>query len=279
MIQEPEIKLEDILKLDDEDFNQDNVCVVTGVSSGIGRAVALAAMVNNLTVVGLDVDAEKAHKTLETASRLGGGGERMLYLETDLTNSEDIEYAVKKAGEEGHIKYLANIAGIQRINLLEDFLMRDYDLMQSIMLRAPFYLSSLCIPRMKKNGGGVIGNMASIHAHVCTEGKPAYNVMKYGLIGLTHTLAAEGKGKIRSFSVSTGFVHTPLAVGQVPVQAEKLGMAEEEVIEKKFLGKSKVPRMMNPIEVANLFIFGFSHHSTYLNGGDLLYDGGMVKTY
>jgi 3-hydroxybutyrate dehydrogenase len=279
MIKEPKIKLENILKLDDKNFNQDNVCIVTGVSSGIGRAVALAAIANNLTVVGLDINDKEADITLEIAFKLGEGKERMLYLETDLTKDKSILCAVKRASEEGKITYLANIAGIQHIDSIENFPMEKYDLMHRIMLRAPFYLSKLVIPYMKENDLGVIGNMASIHAHICTLKKSAYNLIKFGLKGLTQSIAAEGEGKVRSFSVSTGFVHTPLAVDQVPDQAEQLGMTEEEVIEKKFLGRSKVPRMMNPVEVANLFIFGFSHHSTYLNGGDLLYDGGIVKTY
>jgi 3-hydroxybutyrate dehydrogenase len=88
------------------------------------------------------------------------------------------------------------------------------------MLRAPFYLSKLTIPHMKKSsdGTGVIGNMASIHAHICTLNKPAYNITKFGLRALTQSIAAEGEGKIRSFSVSTGFVKTPLALRQIPAQ-------------------------------------------------------------
>jgi 3-hydroxybutyrate dehydrogenase len=149
------------------------------------------------------------------------------------------------------------------------------------MLRAPFYLSKLIIPHIKKsrNGSGAIGNMASIHAHICTVNKPVYNITKFGLRALTQSIAAEGQGKIRSFSVSTGFVKTALALKQIPMQAKQRGITPKEVVQEVMLGNSRVKEMMTPVEVANLFIFGFSRFAKYLVGGDLLFDGGMVLTY
>lgn len=149
------------------------------------------------------------------------------------------------------------------------------------MLRAPFYLSKLVISHMKKsrNGTGVIGNMASIHSHICTKNKSAYNITKFGMRALTQSIAAEGEGKIRSFSVSTGFVKTPLTMMQIPAQAKQRGITQEEVVRDVMMGSSKIKEMMTPIEVANLFIFGFSRFANYLIGGDLLFDGGVVLTY
>jgi 3-hydroxybutyrate dehydrogenase len=159
--------------------------------------------------------------------------------------------------------------------------MDKYDLMQRLMLRAPFLLSKLCIPHMKKSapGTGVIGNMASIHAHICTKNKPVYNITKFGLRALSQSISAEGEGKIRSFSVSTGFVRTGLTLKQIPAQAEQRGISPEAVVNDVMMGTSRVKEMMVPIEVANLFIFGFSRYARYLVGGDLLFDGGMVLTY
>ncbi len=159
--------------------------------------------------------------------------------------------------------------------------MEKYDYMQRLMLRAPFYLSQLVIPHIKKskNGTGAIGTMASIHAHICTLNKPAYNIMKFGLRALTQSLAAEGMGKIRAFSVSTGFVKTALTLKQIPIQAKQRGISPKEVVQEVMLGNSRVKEMMTPLEVANLFIFGFSRFAKYLVGGDLLFDGGMVLTY
>jgi 3-hydroxybutyrate dehydrogenase len=277
-VQEPKITKEDILELSDSDFNSSNVCIVTGAGSGIGRATAVSAAANNLTTVGLDIDENGGKETENMAREMGG---QMIFVKTDLCQDEAIEHAVSEAAKLGTIRYLANIAGIQHIDSIENFPMEKYDLMQRLMLRTPFYLAKLCIPHMKKSadGVGVIGNMASIHAHICTINKPVYNITKFGLRALTQSIAAEGEGKIRSFSASTGFVKTALALKQIPAQAEQRGITPEEVVRDVMMGSSRVKEMMSPIEVANLFIFGFSRHAKYLIGGDLLFDGGLVKTY
>ncbi|MGB6067424.1 MAG: SDR family NAD(P)-dependent oxidoreductase, partial [Desulfomonilaceae bacterium] len=251
-ISEPRIAREDILILVDDDFNLRNVCIVSGAGTGIGRATAVAAAANNLMTVGLDINREAGKRTQEMAREMGG---QMVFIETDLARDDGIERAVKEAAKLGSIKYLANIAGIQHIDPVENFPMEKYDLMQRIMLRAPFYLSKLSIPHMKKSsdGSGVIGNMASVHAHICTKNKAVYNITKFGLRALSQSISAEGEGKIRSFSVSTGFVRTPLALNQIPAQAEQRAITPEEVVRDIMMGKSRVKEMMSPAETANLF--------------------------
>ena len=275
---EPEIKKDQILVLPDKNFHSDNVCVVTGASTGIGRATAVAAAANGLTVVALDINEAEGQKTIDKASEFGG---KIVYLQTDLTVDADIERAMAEAAKLGTIKYLANIAGVQHIDAVENFPMEKYDMMQSLMLRAPFYLAKLAIPHMKNSddGTGVVGNMASAHAHISTKNKPVYNITKFGLRALAQSISAEGEGRVRSFTLSTGFVKTPLALNQIPAQAEQRGISEEEVVRDVMMGMSRIKEMMAPIEVGNLFVFGFSHHARYLVGGDLLFDGGMVLTY
>ena len=275
---EPKITREEILFLQDENFDPKNVCVVTGAATGIGRATAIAAAANHLVAVGLDINAEEGDKTCKMVAEIGG---KMIFIKTDLTKDEDIERAIQQAAGLGSIKYLANIAGIQHIDSVDNFPMEKYDFMQRLMLRAPFYLSKLAIPHMKKSkdGVGVIGNMASAHAHICTKNKPVYNITKFGLRALSQSISAEGEGTIRSFTLSTGFVKTPLALNQIPAQAEQRGITQEQVVTEVMMGKSRIKEMMSPIEVGNLFIFGFSRYAKYLIGGDLLFDGGMVLTY
>ena len=84
--------------------------------------------------------------------------------------------------------------------------------------------------KKSKDGAGAIGNMASVHGHICTLNKPAYNIMKFGLRALSQSISAEGDGKIRSFTVSTGFVKTALALNQIPAQAKQRGITHEEVV-------------------------------------------------
>jgi 3-hydroxybutyrate dehydrogenase len=277
-IKEPTITQDDILKLQDPAFNNGNVCIVTGCGTGIGRATAIAAAANQLTTIGLDINTEEGHKTQKMARDMGG---KMVFLETDLARDEDIEKAVAEAAKLGSIRYLANIAGLQHIDSIENFPMEKYDLMQRIMLRAPFLLSKLIIPHLRKNidGIGAIGNMSSVHGHICTVNKPVYNITKFGLRALSQSISAEGEGRIRSFTISAGYVKTPLALKQIPAQAKQRGISQEAVVHDVMMGHSRVKEMMAPIDVANLFLFGFSRFSTYLVGGDLLYDGGMVLTY
>jgi 3-hydroxybutyrate dehydrogenase len=277
-LQEPKIQKEEILAVKDKYFHPGNVAIVTGAASGIGRATAIALSVNGLTVVGVDVDEKGGQGTVEQAKELGA---KVGFIKTDLTKDEETEHCVRQAAQEGKIKFLANIAGIQHIDSIENFPMHIYDLMQKIMLRAPFFLSKLCIPHMRasEDGTGAIGNMSSIHGHIVTRNKPVYNITKFGLRGLAQSIAAEGEGKIRGFSVSVGFVKTPLALNQISDQASQRGITPEEVVKNVMMGKSQIKELMSPVEVANLFVIGFSFLGKYLIGGDLLFDGGVVKTY
>jgi len=277
-LREPEIKMEDILVVKDRYFHSKHVAIVTGAASGIGRATAIALGINGLTVIGTDVNEEGGEETAKISKKFGA---KVSFIKTDLCDDEQIEQSVRQASQYGSIKFLANIAGMQHIDPIENFPMQIYDLMQKIMLRAPFYLSKLCIPHMRRSedGTGAIGNMCSVHGHMVTRNKPVYNITKFGLRGLAQSIAAEGEGRIRGFTISTGFIKTPLALMQVPDQAKQRGITPEEVVKDVMLGRSQIKEMMTPIEVANLFVIGFSFLGKYLIGGDLLFDGGMVKTY
>ncbi len=277
-IREPEITRDQVLVLQDPNFKVENVCIVTGAGTGIGRATAIAAAANRLMTVGIDINEAEGKRTQKMARDMGG---QMIFIRADLCRDEEVAAAVADAAKLGAIKFLVNIAGIQHIDSVEHFPMEKYDLMQRLMLRAPFLLSKLAIPHMRQSGDGtgVIGHMASIHAHISTKNKPVYNITKFGLRALAQSISAEGEGRVRSFTVSTAFIKTPLALNQIPSQAAQRGITPEEVVRDVMLGKSRIKEMMDPIEVANLFLFGFSRYGRFLVGGDLLFDGGVVLTY
>ena len=277
-LQEPAITKEEVLIVKDKYFNKGSVALVTGATSGLGKATAIALAMNGVTVVGSGTNEERGRKTIEQIEAMGG---KAIFIKADLTSDDDIEKYVKGASQYGQIKFLANIAGIQHIDSVESFPMEAYDVMQKINLRAPLYLSKLCIPYMKagEDGVGVVGNMSSQLGHIATKLKPAYSMTKFGIRGLTQAIAAEGQGRIRSFSVSVGFCKTPIVLKQIPEQAKQRGVSEEELVMNIMLSRSQVKDMMSPIEVANLFIVGFSKMGKYLMGADLLFDGGAVKTW
>jgi 3-hydroxybutyrate dehydrogenase len=291
----PELTRDAFLTVDDPRFDTGSVAIVTGGASGIGQATAVGLALNGLTVVATDVDEDGLTETRDIVAEFDAPG----VVETvtgDLTNDDDVAATVEAAADLGQLRYVANVAGLQHIDPIDEFPMEKYDLMQRVMVRAPFLLSKHAIPHIKSNsseasndasgdrsqsgdGVGAIGNMSSVHGHYATQAKPAYITAKFALRGLTQAIAAEGEGTLRGFSVSVGYVLTPLMVNQIEDTAEELGLSTREVVENRFLGQARTKEMMTPTEVANLFTFGFSRHGKHLNGADMLWDGGYTTTY
>jgi 3-hydroxybutyrate dehydrogenase len=259
-------------------LDSDATALVTGAANGIGRATALALAVNGMEVVGFDRDEAGLEAVRVKADELGaeGGVEPVV---GDLTDDADCERAVERASEGRYpYRYLANVAGLQHIDDIDEYPMSRFDELHGVMLRAPTLLTKLSWSSFEAHGG-VVGNMCSVHGHVVTGGKVAYNTAKFGLRGLTQSVAAEGEGHVRGFSVSTGWVRTALVARQLPETADRRGTSVEEVVRDVSLGHTRVKELMEPVDVANLFVLGFSEHARHLNGGDLLWDGGMVGTY
>lgn len=273
-----EITPDDLLTVPDPAFTDENVALVTGAGNGIGRAIALGLAANGLTVVGTDVDEEGLDEVEATTEDLGLDG-RFVGAPGNLTDDDAMRSVVDAAAEEGQIRYLVNVAGIQHIASIAEFPMEKYDQMHGIMLRAPLLLTKLCWPHFEAAGGGVVCNMASVHGHYVTRDKVAYNSLKFGLRGLTQSIAAEGDGSIRGFSVSPAYVKTELVAKQLPDTADARGLTVDEAVTQVLLEQARTKEMMEPYEVANVCTFGLSRHGHYINAGDLLLDGGYTLTY
>jgi len=275
----PELTADDLLTVGDPYFDTDSVAIVTGAASGIGQATSVALAANDLTVCGLDVDEEGLQETRDKIETIAGGGE-FVSTAADLTDDVEVEAAVEKATEQGQVRYLANIAGMQHIASLQHFPMEKYDLLTDVMLRAPFLLSKHLLQEVDDiEGPSAIANMSSVHGHYATKDKPAYITAKHGLTGLTRATAAQGQGTTRAFSVSVGYVLTPLMINQIEDTAKERGISKQEVVNEVMLGQARTKEFITPAEVANLFTFGLSKHGRLLNGADLLWDGGFTHTY
>jgi 3-hydroxybutyrate dehydrogenase len=276
----PELAPGDVLRIDDPYYERETVALVTGAASGIGRATAVALATNGLTVVGADIDEMGLSETADIVDGFDVDG-RFVGVPTDLTDDAAVEAVVDAAAEEGDLRFVANIAGMQHIASIPAFPMEQYDRLTDVMLRAPFKTAQAAMPHIEEtdDGVGAIANMSSVHGRYATKDKAAYITAKHGITGLTRAIAAEGEGTLRGFSVSVGYVLTPLMVDQIEDTAAERGLSEREVVEDVMLGQARTKEMMTPVEVANLFVFGFSTHAKHLNGGDLLFDGGYTHTY
>ncbi|WP_380681664.1 SDR family NAD(P)-dependent oxidoreductase [Salinigranum sp. GCM10025319] len=275
-----EFTSDDLLVLDDPQYTAENVAIVTGGGAGIGRATVLAFAANGLTVVATDRDENGLQDVRTRATELGLPG-TVVPVTANLTDDAALERIVTEAASYGSLRYLINNAGLQTVAPLESFPIEKYDLMHDVMQRAPLLLTKHALPHFRANddGRGVVGNMCSVHGHIVTRDKVAYNTTKFGLRGLTQSIAAEGEGKVRAFTVSTAYVKTALVAKQLPDTADRRGMTVDEVVEKVMLERTRVKEMMEPYEVANLFVVGCSRHSKHLNGGDMTHEGGMSLTY
>lgn len=280
LLNTPELTRDELLLLDDPRFTEQTVALVSGAASGIGQATAVALAANGLTVVAADIDEEGLQETVDVAADIGAEG-AIEPVSTDLTDDDAVAAVVETAAEIGTLRYVANIAGMQHIDAIEQYPMEKYDLLQDIMVRAPFLTAKEAIPHIKStdDGVGAIGTMSSVHGHFATQRKPAYITAKHAVNGLTRSIAAEGEGTLRGFSVSVGYVLTPLMEDQIAETAAQRGISKEEVVKDVMLGQARTKEMMTPAEVANLFTFAFSRHGKHLNGGDLLWDGGYTNTY
>ncbi len=181
--------------------------LVTGASSGLGRATAIA-----LARAGADVAlvARSAGELEETGEKVSRTGRRALVLPTDLANGEEALATVERtAGEFGRVDVLVNAAGIDVPGTVEELDVDGWDLTLSVNLRAPFLLSKAAFPRMRAAGGGTIVNVSSVAGKKGWANASAYCASKFGLTGLTEALADEGRSHgIRAIVLYPGAMAT-----------------------------------------------------------------------
>src|SRR5215211_12052 len=181
--------------------------LVTGASSGLGRATAIALAQAGADVALVARSAEELERAQEEVSKTG---RRALTLPTDLAKEGGSAWAVEQTVEAlGRIDVLVNAAGTDVPGTVEELDVEGWDRTLSVNLRAPFLLSKAAFPHMREAGGGTIVNVSSVAGKKGWANASAYCASKFGLTGFTQALADEGKEHgIRAIVLYTGAMAT-----------------------------------------------------------------------
>ncbi len=246
---------------------QDKVVLVTGASSGIGRATALAFAKKGAKVV---IAARRVKDSEETIQKIKDAGGEGTFIKADVSQKSEVENLIQKAVEKyGRIDCAFNNAGTsgERAPLAE-CTEENWDMVINISLKGIWLCMKYEIQQMQKQGGGVIVNMSSDQGLVAVPNLSPYIAAKHGIIGLTKSAALEyAKAGIRVNVVCPGLIMTEkLEKAMQAKGAEVLGPVA--LIPMGRIGKSE--------EVADAVLWLCSDASSYVTGHSLVIDGGYL---
>lgn len=215
--------------------------LVTGSTSGIGRAVAEEFLARGANVMFTGVFFDNAEKTAATqrqefAEYLSSfaaryPGQNTGFHEADVGDAEAVHQLVAAAASLGfgRLHILVNNAGMQIPKPVGEISPEEWKRLMDVNLNGAFYAMNAAVPYMKNAGGGHIINITSVHAHVVSPGRAAYCASKFGLRALTEAAAIDlAPHHIAVNTVSPAFVKTPLAEIQIIDRMKKLGESRED---------------------------------------------------
>jgi len=234
--------------------------IVTGAGTGIGKAICQKLSQNNYRVGMLDLNEENVNE----ASK---GIENSVPLHGDVTNQESIKKAFEKFGEIPDL--LVNNVGIVLFGPLEEHSVEDYSKSLNINLLGSFITSRILINDMIKRGSGSIINMSSVNGVNPGIGIGAYPASKAGIISMTQQMAIEwGKFGIRVNCISPGFIDAGMSkpIYEDPKVRELRG------------GAVPSGRLGEADDIANAVLFLDSENASYVNGHNLVVDGGVISS-
>lgn len=241
--------------------------VITGGASGIGLAMVQKFAAGGGIVTLLDNNTEAG---VAAVDKLRSQGLSVQFIRCNVADYADVEAAL---GKVEHPDVLVNNAGVAHVGNIEQTSSDDIDRLLSINVKGMYHCTRVVIPRMVKQGGGVILNMASVAATVGIPDRFAYSMTKGAVVSMTLSIARDYVSKkIRCNAISPARVHTPFVDGFL---AKNYPGKEKEMFD-KLAATQPVGRMGTPEEVAAMALFICSDEGAFLTGCNFPFDGGFI---
>ena len=247
---------------------QGKSAVITGGGSGIGRAISVLFAKQGAFVHIIELNSDAATATLEEIKASSGNAAAYA---CDVSNQTEVLDIFNKIG---NVDILVNNAGIAHVGRADNTSEEDFTKIFNVNVKGSYNCLYASLPIMKKNGTGVVLNMASIAAIVGITDRFAYSMSKGAIYAMTLSVARDYMADgIRCNSISPARVHTPFVDGFI---AKNYAGQETEIFDK--LSKSQpIGRMGTPTEIASMALFLCADEAGFITGNDYPVDGGFVK--
>lgn len=249
-------------------MSDQKVAIITGGSSGIGRATAVALAKAGVRVVIAARRAKEGEETIRLVKDVGSDG---IFVKTDVANENDIKSLVEKTVKTyGQLDFAVNNAAIEETHTsFVDQTSAVFDNIMNINVKGIWLSMKYEIPQMLKNGGGSIVNTSSAAGVIGLAQMPIYTASKHAVLGLTKSSALEyAKSGIRINAVAPGGVETDMY--------ERTLRDNKQFIQ-TIIAMHPIGRVGKPEEIANAVVWLLSDKASFVTGHTLLVDGGFVS--
>lgn len=249
----------------------DKTAVITGGSKGIGRSIAEVFAGRGAEVHIFDLNDEAGSEVVDAIEKQGG---KAYYHYADVSSQSNIHDVMDGVYQQsGRMDILVNNAGIAQIGKLEETSEEDFDQVYQVNVKGVYNCSHAVIGYMKKSGGGVILNMASVVASVGIEDRFAYTMSKGAVLTMTYSIAKDYiRQGIRCNAISPARVHTPFVDGYL---RQNYPGKEKEMFD-KLSATQPIGRMGQPEEIACLALYLCSDEASFITGSNFPIDGGFI---
>ncbi|NND34672.1 MAG: SDR family oxidoreductase [Saprospiraceae bacterium] len=245
--------------------------IITGASSGIGKSIAHKFAENGAIVHILDIKEEKGGEAGKSTDHYA---DRLFFHTCDVSDHLAVRTVIDGICASDKLDILVNNAGIGFVGNLEETSEADIDRLYTINIKGVYNCLHASISHLKKNGGGVILNMASVAASVAIPDRFAYAMTKGAVLNMTYSVALDYiHDGIRCNCISPARVHTPF----VDDYLKKNYPGREQEMFDNLSKTQPIGRMGTPEEIANLALFLCSDAASFITGSDYPIDGGFIK--